>query len=115
MVDLKSWQRNAGKIQLKEGERAFVYTDGTIVASDTNNKAFQAYMKEKQKERFERKSKEKEPLRNKIKELRELRDTLKKVASKGESAAKKEYKRLNTKKEKLQKLQAEVAALEGKK
>ena len=53
-MELKSWQREAGKIALKENERAFVVNDGRIIANDTSNKDYQEYRETRIKEKREK-------------------------------------------------------------
>ena len=57
MVELKEWQRVAGKVTVKENERYFVLNDGTVIATDVTNKKFGEYAKERQIEKAKRRQK----------------------------------------------------------
>lgn len=110
---MKSWQRQAGKVSLKEGERAFVLSDGTVLASDTKNPKFVEYMKNKYDLKAAKRRAERKKITSEMRALRTERNNLKRTVAKGESAARREYRRILTKKEQMQKLQTEIEAIES--
>ena len=47
MSDLQPWQREVSKVTLKQGERAFVTPDGTVIATNTTHPDFAAFAKKR--------------------------------------------------------------------
>ena len=48
---IQPWQREVSRINLKEGERAFVYPDGRVIASNTKDPGFVEHQKTRQAEK----------------------------------------------------------------
>ena len=68
MGELKEWQREVGKVSLRDGERAFVLGDGRVIASNTNDPDFKEYSQERAKEKTQ---KRKDALNAKLEKAKE--------------------------------------------
>lgn len=95
----RSWQREVGKVALKAGERAFVTPEGRVLATDTTNKEYLVYAKE----RYTLKNKKRQDRVN-----ARLDKQAKRIAKKAANGEKREQEKSRRAKERLLKKQAKL-------
>lgn len=99
---MKAWQREVGKIAgVKKTDRCFVTGEGKVIASDTTNPEFIAYMKK-------RKEDKKKKLRDSIAKR------LKRVENAHKRSIEKQTKKLANKEAQKTRLEAQIKEAEAK-
>ena len=105
-IEIKSWQREVGKVNLKENERGFVLPDGRVIATNTADPKFKEYSKKRGEEKYKKRQ---DAVNERLaKQKKKMEDKVKRESDRAAKKKAKETERLVKKQKKITELEKEL-------